>query len=72
VPFAAGIHAFVFVDRPPALPTCSIRRSRWLMAIGTLAAQILFRRIDGDTSEVRPHIVPTRLVGRGSGEIPAS
>lgn len=34
VPFAARIHAFVFVDRPPALPTCSTRRSRWLMAIG--------------------------------------
>jgi LacI family transcriptional regulator len=40
-------------------------------AIGTLAAQILFRRIDGDTSEVQEHIVPTRLIQRGSGEIPA-
>ncbi len=39
-------------------------------AIGTLAAQILFRRIDGDTSEPQAHIVPTRLVARGSGEIP--
>ena len=38
-------------------------------AIGTLAAQILFRRIDGDVSEPRAHIVPTRLVTRGSGEI---
>ena len=38
-------------------------------AIGTLAAQILFRRIDGDVSEPRAHIVPTRLVARGSGEI---
>jgi LacI family transcriptional regulator len=40
-------------------------------AIGTLAAQILFRRIDGDTSEVKSHIIPTRLIPRGSGEIPA-
>ena len=40
-------------------------------AIGTLAAQILFRRIEGDTSEVQSHIVPTRLIQRGSGEIPA-
>ena len=40
-------------------------------AIGTLAAQILFRRIDGDTSEVQSHIVPTRLIQRGSGEITA-
>jgi LacI family transcriptional regulator len=37
-------------------------------AIGTLAAQILFRRIDGDTSAPRVHIVPTRLIPRGSGE----
>jgi len=39
-------------------------------AIGTLAAQILFRRIDGDTSEPRVHVVPTRLIPRGSGEFP--
>jgi LacI family transcriptional regulator len=39
-------------------------------AIGTLAAQILFRRIDGDASEPRAHIVPTHLIPRGSGEIP--
>ena len=37
---------------------------------GTLAAQILFRRIDGDTSQPQCHIVPTRLIPRGSGEIP--
>ncbi len=42
-----------------------------VLAIGTLAAQILFRRIDGDTSHVQAHIVPTRLIERGSGEIPA-
>jgi LacI family transcriptional regulator len=41
-----------------------------VLAIGTLAAQILFRRIDGDTSEVQAHVVPTRLIKRGSGEIP--
>ncbi|MDQ2812329.1 MAG: LacI family DNA-binding transcriptional regulator [Actinomycetota bacterium] len=39
-------------------------------AIGTLAAQILFRRIDGDTSQAQRYIVPTRLIMRGSGEIP--
>jgi len=43
-----------------------------VLAIGTLAAQILFRRIDGDTSAAQAHIVPTRLIERGSGEIPAS
>jgi LacI family transcriptional regulator len=40
-----------------------------VLAIGTLAARTLFRRIDGDTSQVRTHIVPTRLIERGSGEI---
>ncbi len=39
--------------------------------IGTLAAQILFGRIDGDTSPPRQHVLPTRLIERGSGEIPA-
>jgi LacI family transcriptional regulator len=41
-----------------------------VVGIGALAAQILFRRIDGDTSEVRSHVVPARLIPRGSGEIP--
>ena len=39
-------------------------------AIGTLAARILFTRIDGDTTPPRTHIVPTTLIPRGSGEIP--
>ncbi len=42
-----------------------------VLAIGTLAARILFRRIDGDTTPTRTHIVPTRLIERGTGEIPA-
>jgi LacI family transcriptional regulator len=41
-------------------------------AIGSLAAEILFRRIDGDGSPPRAHIVPTRIVARGSGEIKPS
>lgn len=40
-----------------------------VLAIGRLAAQVLFRRIDGDTSEPKAYVVPTRLVERGSGEI---
>jgi LacI family transcriptional regulator len=39
--------------------------------IGTLAAKILFRRIDGDSSDVQTRIVPVSLIPRGSGEIPA-
>jgi LacI family transcriptional regulator len=41
-------------------------------AIGTLAVQILFRRIGGDTSPVQAHVVPTHLITRGSGETPAA
>ncbi len=40
-------------------------------AIGSIAAERLFERIAGDTSPPRPRIVPTRLIPRGSGEIPA-
>ncbi len=37
--------------------------------MGTLAAQLLFQRIDGDTSPPARHILPTELIPRGSGEI---
>ncbi|HEY3735160.1 MAG TPA: LacI family DNA-binding transcriptional regulator [Streptosporangiaceae bacterium] len=38
-------------------------------AIGATAAQLLFSRIDGDTSPPRELVLATRLVARGSGEI---
>jgi LacI family transcriptional regulator len=38
-------------------------------AMGRLAAEILFRRLDGDRSPAHTHVLPTRLVVRGSGEI---
>jgi LacI family transcriptional regulator len=38
--------------------------------LGRTAAELLFARIDGDTSPSRRVIVPTRLIERGSGEIP--
>lgn len=38
-------------------------------AIGTVAAQILFLRMDGDVAPAALHVVPTRLIARGSGEI---
>jgi LacI family transcriptional regulator len=38
--------------------------------MGTLAAELLFRRIDGDESPPQEHVLPTRLIQRGSGEIP--
>jgi len=39
------------------------------LAIGKLGAELLFRRIQGDTSPVATHIVTTTLIERGSGEI---
>lgn len=40
-------------------------------AIGRHAAQWLFQRMNGDDSAARIHTVPTRLIVRGSGELPA-
>jgi LacI family transcriptional regulator len=39
--------------------------------LGQAAAELLFARIDGDRAPPRQVVVPTRLVPRGSGEIPA-
>ncbi len=38
--------------------------------IGRLAAQQLFRRLDGDRDPTVRLVVPTRIIARGSGEIP--
>jgi LacI family transcriptional regulator len=38
--------------------------------MGRLASELLFGRLDGDRSEPATHVVPTRLIARGSGEIP--
>ena len=40
--------------------------------IGKVAAQKLFARISGDVSPTTDEIIPTRLIVRGSGEIPPS
>jgi LacI family transcriptional regulator len=40
-------------------------------AIGRKAAEVLFRRLDGDRSPSEHHVVRTRMIVRGSGEIPA-
>jgi LacI family transcriptional regulator len=37
--------------------------------IGTLAAEALFRRLDGDDGPAATQVVPTELIVRGSGEI---
>ena len=38
-------------------------------AIGHLAADLLFRRMSNSSEPTRTHVVPSRLVTRGSGEI---
>jgi LacI family transcriptional regulator len=38
--------------------------------IGATACRVLFERMDGDRSAPRLHTIPTRLITRGSGEIP--
>ncbi len=43
-----------------------------LPAIGRVAAETLFARLDGDSSPSRRHVIPTRLVPRGSGELPGA
>jgi LacI family transcriptional regulator len=37
--------------------------------VGKTAAEMLFRRLDGDESAATTITVPTRLIERGSGEI---
>jgi LacI family transcriptional regulator len=37
--------------------------------LGRSAADLLFRRLDGDTSPTVHHVVPVTLIARGSGEI---
>jgi LacI family transcriptional regulator len=37
--------------------------------MGRLAAELLFRRLDGDHSPRVHEVIPTRLIPRGSGEI---
>lgn len=38
-------------------------------AMGKLATEILFRRLDGDRAAAATHVVPTSLIIRGSGEV---
>lgn len=39
--------------------------------LGRTAAELLFQRLDGDHGPSRHIVVPTRLIPRGSGELPA-
>ncbi|MGW0811293.1 LacI family DNA-binding transcriptional regulator [Nonomuraea sp. NPDC002799] len=39
--------------------------------MGAMAAELALSRLDGDRSKARRSLVPTRLIARGSGELPA-
>ena len=39
-------------------------------AMGETAAELLFARLDGDTSPYKKIVLPTKITARGSGEIP--
>lgn len=41
-------------------------------AMGQAAAELLFRRLGGDTSPSMHHVISVKLIARGSGEIPPS
>jgi LacI family transcriptional regulator len=41
-------------------------------ALGRSAAELLFRRLDGDTSPSVHKVLPVKLIARGSGEISPS
>ncbi len=38
-------------------------------ALGRTAAELLFRRLDGDDTTAENHVLPVRLIARGSGEL---
>jgi LacI family transcriptional regulator len=38
--------------------------------LGRQAAELLFQRMDGDSAPSRRIVIPTRLLQRGSGELP--
>jgi len=38
--------------------------------MGETAAELLFARLDGDTSPYKKIVLPTKITARGSGEIP--
>jgi LacI family transcriptional regulator len=62
-----GFDDFVLADLLEPAVTVVAQDAR---AIGHLAAELLFQRMDGPRHPITTHVVPSRLVTRGSGEIP--
>jgi LacI family transcriptional regulator len=61
-----GFDDFVLADLLQPAVTVVAQDAR---AIGHLAAELLFRRMDAPGDPTMTHVVPSRLVARGSGEI---
>jgi DNA-binding LacI/PurR family transcriptional regulator len=61
-----GFDEFALADKL-AIPVTVVAQDP--AAIGATAAQLLFARINGDTSSPRDVVLLTRLIARGSGEI---
>lgn len=61
-----GFDDFMFADLLEPAVTVVAQDPR---AMGNLAAEILFRRMDNSADSVATHIIASRLIARGSGEI---
>lgn len=62
-----GFDDFPLADRlSPAVTVVSQQPA----ALGATSARVLFTRIEGDDAPLRTVVLPTRLVTRGSGELP--
>ena len=62
-----GFDDFELADLLEAPPVTVVAQN--VSELGRTAAELLFARIDGDTSPSKRVIVPTTLIERGSGEI---
>jgi LacI family transcriptional regulator len=62
-----GFDDFVLADLLEPAITVVAQDAR---AIGHLAAELLFRRMEDASATTTTHVVPSRLIIRGSGEIP--
>ncbi len=62
-----GFDDFVLADLLDPAVTVVAQDPR---GIGRRAAELLFRRVDGDGGPCVHEVLPTRLIARGSGEIP--
>ena len=72
----AGLHRSVAVVGFDTLPMQDLLDpgvtivEQYVRRLGELAAEMLFRRIAGDTSPARRIVLPAQLTERGTGEIP--